>query len=272
MSYLFNNQQKLNDLVFANRNKNYGAYAIRSAYGSTLLKSLSCVIFGFVALMLGAYYFSNKPSVKLDVLEPLQEIIYTTPVDLQPKVEPENKSDSQPAKKDLGNKSETNLLNLVVTDSLISETHTTTIENPVNIVSNNTNSVGSTEAAGGNNGTNSEKDTSDGAASSVKSDFEVDTQPEFEGGLAALRKFVALRLKYPEDAIDRGIQGTVCVKFVVDENGKVGNLSLENNIGFGLDEEAKRVVAMIPNFKSPAKSNGRPVKVYFRLPIKFKYR
>jgi protein TonB len=107
MSYLFNNQQKLNDLVFANRNKNYGAYAIRSAYGSTLLKSLSCVIFGFVALMLGAYYFSNKPSVKLDVLEPLQEIIYTTPVDLQPKVEPENKPDSQPAKKDLGNKSET---------------------------------------------------------------------------------------------------------------------------------------------------------------------
>jgi len=51
MSYLINNQQKLNDIIFANRNKNYGAYAIRSSYGNTMLKSLSCVVGGLGALI-----------------------------------------------------------------------------------------------------------------------------------------------------------------------------------------------------------------------------
>ena len=57
--------------------------------------------------------------------------------------------------------------------------------------------------------------------------------------------------------------------FVVDETGRVGTLSLLNNLGYGLDDEALRVVGMIPKFKSPAKANGEAVSVYFQLPIKF---
>jgi protein TonB len=64
----------------------------------------------------------------------------------------------------------------------------------------------------------------------------------------------------------------VYVKFVVSERGKVEKVMLQNNLGYGLDDEAKRVVSIIPDFKSPAKVKGHPVKVYYQLPIRFKLR
>ena len=60
MSYLVNNQQNLNEVIFANRNKSYGAYVIRSAYGNTIVKSLSIMILGFGTFMSLAFYFSNR--------------------------------------------------------------------------------------------------------------------------------------------------------------------------------------------------------------------
>ena len=60
MSYFLNNQQRLNDVIFSGRNKEYGAYAIRSSYGNTVFKSLSIVVFSFGSLMSLAFYFSNR--------------------------------------------------------------------------------------------------------------------------------------------------------------------------------------------------------------------
>jgi periplasmic protein TonB len=272
MSYLINNQQKMNDLVFANRNKNYGAYALRSAYCNTLLKSLSLVIFGFATLMLTAYYLSKNPKTEIFISEQIKEVIYTIPVDLKKDPKPLTHTASQPTKKKPLNKPNASIASIKVTDSLVIETHTTNIENSLTSISENTSSIGMAETEGGKNGKGLNNDTIAGSKTEVKKIYEVDSQPEFEGGMAALYKFVSSRLKYPGRALDDGIQGTVFVKFVVDEKGKVGNLSLVNNLGYGLDDEAMRVVAMIPNFKTPAKSNGEPVKVYFQLPIRFKYK
>ena len=66
------------------------------------------------------------------------------------------------------------------------------------------------------------------------------------------------------------MEGTVYVRFVVDKSGKVGRAELLNKKGFGLDEEALRVVAMIPAFKKPGTKGGVPVNVYYNLPIKFR--
>ncbi|MFA6150494.1 MAG: energy transducer TonB [Chitinophagaceae bacterium] len=96
----------------------------------------------------------------------------------------------------------------------------------------------------------------------------VEQMPEFPGGQSELLKYLKENLKYPEEALDEERQGKVYVKFVVDENGDIKNAMSVRPIGYGMDEEAVRVVESMPQWK-PGKQNGKAVKVYFQLPIMF---
>lgn len=127
---------------------------------------------------------------------------------------------------------------------------------------------------------------------------EVDIMAEYPGGFGELRKFIAVNLKYPEEALKNGVQGKVFVQFVVDKEGKVVTSTKEYRIegdektinevvvvayDSGSDDESKvdpeirellekeavRVVSKLPDFDSPAKKNGKPVAVAFTLPITF---
>jgi protein TonB len=97
----------------------------------------------------------------------------------------------------------------------------------------------------------------------------VEDQPEFPGGMEAFYAFVGERLKYPSQARRLGIEGKVYVQFVVDKSGDVTNLILVRGIGAGCDEEAIRVMNLVPNFK-PGKQRGKAVKVQMIVPIYFK--
>ncbi|MEO6301890.1 MAG: energy transducer TonB [Bacteroidia bacterium] len=270
MSYLINNQQNLNEVIFANRNKSYGAYAIRSAYGNTVFKSLAIMALGFGTFMSLAFYFSNRNNgPEKQVLPFIQDSIYVVEVDNTIKENKIEKTEITPSDPAAGKKSDGISTNIV--DSTTIVTNTTQIENTV--VSVNTGSTNTTEipTTGGGTGPLTFSVTGTGGGGEIVEGYGVDSQPEFEGGLKALYQFVSKNVKYPAAAIGDGKSGTVYVKFVVDEKGKVGSLTLQNNVGYGLDEEALRVVGLIPNFKTPAKVNGKPVKVYYQLPIKFKY-
>ena len=83
-----------------------------------------------------------------------------------------------------------------------------------------------------------------------------------------VNEYLAKNISYPQMARDAGVSGRVVLKFVVDEEGKIGSIQVVKGIGSGCDEEAKRVVASMPPWK-PGKSNGKAVKVYYTLPIKF---
>ncbi len=97
----------------------------------------------------------------------------------------------------------------------------------------------------------------------------VELMPEFPGGEAALMKFLRNNVNYPSIASDNGISGTVTVKFVVDKNGLINGVVVEGaKKGGGLEEEAMRVVKKMPKWK-PGKQNGETVAVYFNLPIRF---
>ncbi len=97
----------------------------------------------------------------------------------------------------------------------------------------------------------------------------VDYIPSFPGGYKGLQKYFDDNLQYPADAQDNGVEGTVRVGFTVDENGKLMNPMVEgNNEGYGLDEEALRVINKMPMWV-PGKINGKPVKTKFILPVKF---
>lgn len=96
----------------------------------------------------------------------------------------------------------------------------------------------------------------------------VEEMPSFPGGEAALMKFLGNNIKYPAIAKDAGIQGTVFVTFVVDEDGNVKDVKVLRSIGGGCDEEAIRVVQSMPKW-SPGKQRGKAVKVQYNLPIRF---
>lgn len=98
--------------------------------------------------------------------------------------------------------------------------------------------------------------------------FIVEDMPEFPGGELALRKYIAENVRYPEMAKENEIQGTVYVRFVVNEKGAVTNVEVLRGVDPLLDAEAIRVVKSLPNFK-PGKQRGKAVKVSHSVPIKF---
>ena len=96
----------------------------------------------------------------------------------------------------------------------------------------------------------------------------VETMPEFPGGRTALMYFLANNIHYPDDAKMMGIQGRVFINFVVETDGSITNIKILRGIGSGCDEEAARVVKIMPKW-SPGLSKGKPVRVSFNLPVKF---
>jgi len=98
--------------------------------------------------------------------------------------------------------------------------------------------------------------------------FIVEEMPEFPGGEAALRAFIAKSINYPVIAQENGIQGKVYVTFVVDRDGGISDAKIARGVDPSLDKEALRVVNTLPKWK-PGKQRGKPVRVSYTVPISF---
>jgi TonB family protein len=90
----------------------------------------------------------------------------------------------------------------------------------------------------------------------------------YPGGFGELKKFISVNLKYPEDAKNKNIKGTVYVNFVVDSKGAVTQAVVAEGVYYQLDEEALRLVSNLPDWE-PAKRDGKPVSSSFILPVPF---
>lgn len=97
----------------------------------------------------------------------------------------------------------------------------------------------------------------------------VEVMPEFPGGAEAMFKYINRELKYPEEAVENGVQGVVYVTFVVETDGSVTGVNVLRGIGGGCNEEAVRVVSAMPNW-TPGKQRGKEVRVKYNLPLRFK--
>ena len=97
----------------------------------------------------------------------------------------------------------------------------------------------------------------------------VEKMPEFPGGMNALLEFLAKNTRYPLEAAETGIQGTVYLAFVVEKDGKVSNIKTLRGIGGGCNQEAERVLGLMPKWK-PGNQFGKPVRVLFNMPVAFK--
>jgi protein TonB len=96
----------------------------------------------------------------------------------------------------------------------------------------------------------------------------VEEMPMFPGGEIELLKFIAEHTQYPEIAKENNIQGKVIVRFCVTAKGGVSQVSILKGVDPELDKEAIRVVNTLPTFK-PGKQGGKPVPVWYMVPIAF---
>ena len=97
----------------------------------------------------------------------------------------------------------------------------------------------------------------------------VEVMPQFPGGEKELMKWLGDHINYPVIAIENGIQGRVVIRFVVRPDGTVDNVEIQGALDPSCDKEAMRVVNKMPQW-IPGKHNGNPVYVYYTLPIHFR--
>lgn len=93
--------------------------------------------------------------------------------------------------------------------------------------------------------------------------------PEYPGGEAELKKYIAQKIQYPENAVKNKVQGRAIVKFIVTKSGSIEEVEIVRSVDAELDVEAIRVVKTLPNF-IPGKVNGEVVNVWYVLPVSFK--
>ena len=90
--------------------------------------------------------------------------------------------------------------------------------------------------------------------------------PIFEGGDAALLKYLRENLKYPDNTKDRGVQGRMVVGFIVEKDGSLTNVKVLRAVDIALDAEVLRVIKGMPKW-IPGRHNGQRVRVRYLLPI-----
>ena len=97
----------------------------------------------------------------------------------------------------------------------------------------------------------------------------VEVIPNFPGGDECLQKYIKENVKYPAEASKKKEQGRVYVRFVVEKDGSISNVTIARGAGSMIDTEALRVVKMMPNW-SPGMHRGKFVRTGVILPILFK--
>lgn len=249
-----NHPESFEEIVFRNRNKAYGAFLLRKSYSRTVTVAAIITLFVFSVLVSWAVLNANsRGSVKPpDWKVPVDSTIFLKPVP-PPELPPEK--ELLPT--------ERSFLRPVIVDTAVENNMVTqgeldgTANPPVN------------------------EGTDPGAIDSVpvRSDpvqppdpgpayMVVQEMPEFPGGEPEMHRFLNKNITYPSFARETGISGTVYLGFVVEPDGSISNLKILRGIGGGCEDEALRVVQMMPKWK-PGRQQGHEVRVQFTLPIKF---
>ena len=98
-----------------------------------------------------------------------------------------------------------------------------------------------------------------------------DEMPTFQGGdLSEFCNWVYSNIKYPQEALENGIQGNVVVKFVVEKDGRLSNIQVLQSPDKSLSDAAIQVLQESPKWE-PGKQRNKPVRITYTLPISFKF-
>ncbi len=267
MNLLPKDNNNLNEVVFKNRNKSYGAYAIRTTYNSAIAKSL-LYLSSLLVLIFGSAFTYNKltytlPEVNVVAYDDvIIDSVYITTIDNTP-IEPIIPVEEAAAPKGITTPT------AITDDAPIEPAPTGTTQ--VSIAGQ-----GDPESVG--NSTISLVSTSvavvpvEVVPTPNEAEPFAEHMPVFNTEKNGILNYVATHISYPPTALAIGIEGTVHVSFVVNELGKVENMKVLKGLGYGCDEEVVRMLSKMPTWMKPGRNGDKPVKVRYNIPVRFRLR
>lgn len=264
------------DLVFADRNKTYGAYDLRSHYGDNMLKALAITMVGFtVAAVSFTIAFKHDKVITPTVTQVVPDIPIAPIIEKAKTEEPVKAIEKQKTKNADLPKTEAPQVNVktqeFTTPKMTDQPVTTDIPklDPNVAISNVTNAGDpnktSTSILDESNRPGVEKPGVEKGNDNIPRDIDgLDAMPEPVGGNAAWAKFLQKNLRYP----DTEMQGRVIISFIIEKDGHLTDLKVVKGVVTELDREAMRVLKLAPAWK-PGLQNGQPVRVKYTIPIIF---
>lgn len=268
------------DLIFEGRNKQYGAYKLRTQTGKRNLKAIItiailaalCIVLFYIKAGYDAYQAAHAKNENVTELSTLNQpkkkeakVERKVQVEEKKEVVKEVKSSikftAPVIKKDAEVKPEEEMK----TQDQIMQTNT---------------AIGALDVKGNSDQGEILKVTQRVETEPVKTEapkpevenkvFDVVEQmPSFPGGQAALMKYLNENIKYPVVAQENGVQGRVVVSFVVERDGSITDVNVVRSVDPSLDREAVRVVKGMPHW-IPGKQNGSAVRVKYNVPVSFR--
>jgi protein TonB len=272
------------DLVFEGRNQAYGAYQLRQAYNGHVRMAMSLMLGLGALLFLGSTAWQQlhpvvlPPSIKSASLTPMDPPTYVTEAP-KPIAPPAAPSHPRMATTTAAAPHPTASLPTQVTkDELVPlkpPVTTDIAEVTPGLATTGPTTIGEADGVGSPTGTAAGKaeagsEGGTGTAPAIVGPYVVvEKMPEFVGGMDALMRYLRSHLRYPSAALREQAEGRVYVSFVVQADGTIADISVPKGLGFGLDEEAQRVVSQMPAW-TPGRQSNHAVAVRFTLPITFK--
>ena len=271
------------DLVFEGRNKSYGAYDLRSKAGRRHLYAIIDILVG-IAVIAGLIftYAKAKEAIQASLAADTEAVTELSELkkDELKKEEPKvQKQEEQPKQEQLQKVAVRASVGFTVPDIVDKVDESKKVKNQDELNRSNI-AVAVADYAGDANGKGTIDDLLKGqeaggsVAQTPQKEEEapiysvVEQQAQFPGGEAALLAYVAKNIKYPAIAVEQEIQGTVQLRFVVEANGSIGDVQVVKSLESHCDKEAIRVVKSLPRL-IPGKQQGRPVRVWFTLPVRY---
>ena len=269
LKFFKNSLSVLDEFVFENRNKAYGAYELRKLYGSYSIKALFFACLFLVLITLSIFIFYNVSFSNATVINDVdfKTIEYSAEEIIIPKIIQEKKSMGNEEKKptpvepDLNNTITKE--DAIVSDEKVKKSEETKSEKPA-------------EKGKGTDNKNQEdspksvsQDTSGTELYTDEIFMKVETNAEFPGGKEAFEKFIETNIQFPEYAVNNKIDGIVYVHMVVSKQGVISELKIYRGIEQSCNEEILRILKLSPTW-IPARIRGKNVRQRIILPVKFK--
>ena len=250
------------ELVFARRNKKYGAYYMRQHYAENMIRVMTITFLSVItAFMIGSFIIKAKTSTVT-----LQETVinlsdYTPPATpVKQAAGPEQHSAVKPVRTQLAFApvfSSKPVISMPASEVTNVPVAPQEVNVPINDIDYS--------SYGGSSGTGTQPDETNTVYNTTSG---LDAMPQPYGGDMAWKNFMQKKLHYPAPAAEKNAMGNVLLSFVVEKDGRLTNIKVEKSSGNGMDDEAIRVLKLASAWK-PGLKNGQPVRVKCPLSLNF---
>lgn len=255
------------ELVFEKRNKAYGAYELRQHYSQNLAKALGISV---VTIVGGALLIGSAITVK-PVEANFRVVDIPKLVDLaKPKIDPPKPKTEITAPVQASRQVKTTRF---VPPVITSEPVPDEMPN-IDLLAHTAVGPANTEGEQGDNINIPEPVTGSGTGVDITESTEphniadLSVLPKPFGGDEGWSKFLHKNLRYPAQAVDAEKSGKVWISFIIEKDGSLTDITMLRGPGYGMNEEALRVLKLAPAWK-PGIQNGHPVRVQYTIPINF---